>query len=358
MKVPTPLVDSRTIQELGEAMVLGIAESCPSITEFGPTSVTKQLAGALAIALDIIKYLANTTVAKQQQNFYNKLGLTLREATYATCSVTFTLHAGLDHEVVIPKGSQVQTSSNPPIVYETTENLIIPTGSIFGTVTAQCTTIGSSGRVNAGTLTVRRSPLAYVQSSTNTTSTGGDDEETLEDGLTRLQGVLQTYYVGASASSLESLANQVTGVYRAKCWRQTNYYIPTDSDPSETVLILQAAEGAKNSLIENVSNYINDKILVGWPIDIRLIDEFAVNVSASVRYSGTLQNVTTEITTAFNQIFRDWEWQKPVTVSAIKSIILSAPSVISCMVELPNTDMVIGKFGLPVLGTLSITTWQ
>lgn len=357
LKLTPPTVDDRSVDDFGEEILTNLLTSCPQITEFGPTSVTKQLTGAHAYFVQLLQYLANKAVQKLKHAYMEKQGLEKREASYATCDLTFTLHEALNHDYVITSGSRVQTNTTPPVIYATDETLTIPTGETTGTVSATAIEIGSLSRVTANQLTVLRTPLAYVSGVTNTASSGGEDEETDEEATLRLQGVLETDYKACTPSSFESLAEQVTGVYRAKCLPTTDYYAPTHTSPSKTVLLIQPATGYNEAtVLSSVENYLEDLRVVGWDLDIRICDWVEVNPTLQIRTSLSNQAAVTALTTSFEEAFYDWEWGKELSLIDIRSIALSTENIVHCAVASPDNDVQIGKFALPVLGTVTVTT--
>lgn len=356
--IPAPVVSAETLEELGQRLVENIMDNCPSLTEFGPTSVIKQLAGALALGLDLHKYFSNVTVQKQQQNFYSKLGLEMIDSTKATCDVTFTLQKTLDYDTVFNIGTMVQSNTVPPIIYETTEILTIPAGETTGTTTAQAKEYGSNYRVKADVLTKMRSPIGNVSSISNTASSGGQDQETIDESIQRMRGILQTNFVAVTPSGYETIAEQVSGVYRAKCYPTSSYYFRSIGHPSQAVLLIEPEDGQNpETLIETVDNYMRNYRIAGVPIDVRIPDSAVINVEVQIKLAGiTLAQAQTAIHDSLVNAFKDWDWSLPVTVYHIRSIILNTEGVVSCAVISPVDETTLGKYTLPVLGTLSVTT--
>lgn len=360
IKIEKPNVDDRSEQELAQSILSAILDKCTEITEFGPTSVTAQLTGAMAFFVGILQFLANRSVQELKTTFMSFLGLERREASKASCTLTFTLQQILDHDFTITKGQRVQTNTEPAIVYETTEDLTIEEGVLTGSVSAQSIYTGSMQRVQAAALTVLSSPLAYVDTVTNTVSSGGLDSESVEEATTRLQGVLQTHYRAITPLGFEDLAEQVPGVYRAKCWALTDYYAPEFKSPSKSTVVVYPVVGyGDQALLDAVEAYIDTKRTLGWPVRYILPHWVDVDVSLEVRTDETsIQQVTNNIASELTSAFKDWEWRKPVTMGEVKSIVLGAKGVVSCKMNQPTTDFVIGKFNMPRLGALEVTRWQ
>lgn len=360
IKIEKPNVDDRSEQELAQSILSAILDKCTEVTEFGPTSVTAQLTGAMAFFVGILQFLANRSVQELKTTFMSFLGLERQEASKATCELTFTLQQALDHDFTIRKGQKVQTNTDPAIFYETTEDLTIEEGNLIGSVYAQSVYAGLTQRVQAGALTVLSSPLAYVDTVTNTSSVGGLDSETVDEATTRLQGVLQTHYRAITPLGFEDLAEQVPGVYRAKCWALTDYYAPEFQSPSKcTVVVYPEIGNGDQQLLNAVEAYIDTRRTLGWPVRYILPHWVGIDVSVDVRTDETsLQQVTNNIRSLLNSAFKDWEWRRPITMGEVKSIVLGADGVVSCKMNKPATDFVMGKFNMPKLGELEVTRWQ
>lgn len=353
-----PNVDKRTETQISQLLTSKFLEYL-GLSEFSPTSVLHQMAVAFAYFIRLIQFKANQSVQSLKQTFMSFLGLTKQEATKATCTLTITLFDPTDIEYTIPAGALVKAATDPIIIYETTQDLTFAVGEQTKTVAAQALLSGSSSRVQAGQLTLQQTPLSYVDSITNTTSSGGLDDETDEQATTRLQGVLGSYYVANTPDSFESLVEQVQGVYRSKCYPNTH---PTNSkinDPGfTTVVIYPTAGDGDQALIDAVNTYLNDKHILGWPIYTILPLWQTIDIDIKVRKSNISDNtLTSNITTKLNELFKDWTWETALTLSALRSALLEVEGVVSVAFNTPADDIELGQFGMPKLGTLTVESW-
>lgn len=122
-------------------------------------------------------------VAYAKGDYLDQLGAYLDveriPATAAETTLQYTLSAVRPEAVVIPKGTKV-TGAKKDVFFATESPLVIASGSLSGTVDAQCTSVGLTGEgLPAGYLTEQVDPLPYIASVTNTTTTsGGADIET------------------------------------------------------------------------------------------------------------------------------------------------------------------------------------
>lgn len=106
------------------------------------------------------------------------LGVTRLPAQPARTTLRFSLDESLEFDLLIPKGTQVETKDGK-FIFETDKDVTIPAGQTYIDISATCTTVGASangyiqGEVNSPV-----SVLPYISSIQNITVTyGGADEE-------------------------------------------------------------------------------------------------------------------------------------------------------------------------------------
>lgn len=165
---------------------------------FAQTGVTKNLAPADPVRLflnvvvnwlsqqrSIIDYTGKQNLLKYAAgDFLDSIGAIYGErmlrlaAAPALTTLEFTLGAALPFDAVIPAGTQVQAPNS--IIFATTEDGILPSGSTVVDVTAAATldgTLGNDftpGQINS--LVNWNQPFAVTVSNTTTTSSGTDEE--------------------------------------------------------------------------------------------------------------------------------------------------------------------------------------
>lgn len=116
----------------------------------------------------------DTSVGASLRGVGKFIGITQKNASFSTVLQTFSGTEG----TVIPLGFKVETATEKPISFETTESGVIDaSGSI--TLKVQCVQPGEIGQVPANTITVITTPISGLDSTTNSTATdGGYDRET------------------------------------------------------------------------------------------------------------------------------------------------------------------------------------
>ena len=107
-------------------------------------------------------------------------------ASASVTNIRFTLSQALAEAYSIPKGTQV---TNGVVTFATNGELVIPSGALFGDVTASCTVTGEEGNgYLEGQITTIVKPMTFVASATNTTETqGGAASESDEDYAERIR---------------------------------------------------------------------------------------------------------------------------------------------------------------------------
>ena len=140
------------------------------------------------------------------------IGVSRQEATYADGEVTFSRSEPASKDYTIPSGTVVQTDSNDPSAYETSETVVLEEDTTQ--VVAEIESLESGIESNAGsnTVTILPSPPAGVESVTNPSGiTGGTNEETDDSLRSRAKEELSTGS-RASAQALLYGARALDGV--------------------------------------------------------------------------------------------------------------------------------------------------
>lgn len=111
----------------------------------------------------------------------------------ATTTLRFTLSEQMEQDVTIPAGTQVTEGTQ--VYFATDEDLIIPTGELYGDTAATCTDIGEMGNGYAiGQINILVDAVSYVESVKNITETsGGHDKYTTDELRENIYNFPSTY---------------------------------------------------------------------------------------------------------------------------------------------------------------------
>lgn len=369
-KIPIGQIDNKTEAEYGQALTTSIITKCPEIKVYNQASFAGNLIKAWSLFLTAVQYIANRTLAKMQQSFYAFLGMEVKEATYATCDVTFNLIEALAEDYTIAAGTVVKTVGKYPLKYKTAEDLLISSGALSGTVTAKAFNPGASYRVLENTLTQIQTPLSNIESVTNTEATGGSRAETQEEAILRARHIFGSYNRAVTSDDHAGLALQVSGVYRAKCYRTRHPYAPGITTVGcKTLVIYPDDMIGSSSLIADVESYLSAIRTIGNILYVILPTWATIDMNLILTMPDKPSDLTatkSTITTSLNTLFKDWEWGKPITITDIRNAVVSS-SITNVLVESLNVYLngelihtiddgavTIGEFAMPKLGTLTV----
>lgn len=153
------------------------------INDFSLSSPARVLIEGLAFAAAEFLYQANKVLESLEVQLLQTAGIQQKEGSAAVATLTFTLTAPLGNAFIIPAGYECKAGDR---TFSTDELLLIPSGSISGSVNATCTTLGTEGNVGKFAINQLTQPLAFLGSVTNTTAaSGGSNGETIEDTKAR-----------------------------------------------------------------------------------------------------------------------------------------------------------------------------
>lgn len=140
---------SRDAQAIFQSMISAIPTATPAWSDLNRSDLGVVLLSQVAGHLDVLHFYVDRAVAEgRPDNAVTRRGVAallrllnyeLRSANPASVDLTFSLSQTLGFPVLIPKGTKVQTfasSSRPPVVFETDEDLTIPPLTLEGSVAA------------------------------------------------------------------------------------------------------------------------------------------------------------------------------------------------------------------------------
>lgn len=216
----------------------------------------------LSIAAVIIQQRTQINLAAQQNilsyaqgQYLDALGQLLSvnrlQPAAAVTTIRFTLSQPLASVYTIPAGTQV---TNGVVIFATTEDLLIPIGDSYGDVTAACTTPGIVGNdYLSGQISQMVSPMTFVASVTNTSTTsGGADEESDADYAERIR---------LAPNSLSVAGPEAAYIFHAKSVSSAIIDVSVDSPTPGDVDVYVLTEGGEmpsDELLAQVSDHLSD----------------------------------------------------------------------------------------------------
>lgn len=334
----------------------------------GPGSALGAIFNAISLlSLDMqlqILYVNNiarlqTSTGADIDTFVQPFGVTREAAVSATNSVIFTLNSVSASQTVIANGTYVQTVTGIQfqVVADTSQSgyssanngYLIPPGQTTVQATVQAVIAGSSGNVQAGTITQIVSEPGYpapsgVSVTNNVAFTNGSDEETDSALITRFQQFMSNRFatVGAVANATATAENgltyQVLDMMDQYGNAKPNFF-------TVVVNILGQNSGPTNTVLTTVKNAVTASRPVGMPFLVTGPTLVTVNVSATLTLtagassSSVQSSATTSVTNYINNIGLNINGTSTnCSYAQIVSLLLAVPGVANVTNVLLNSD--------------------
>ncbi len=164
-------------------------------------------------------YTGNQNIPSRAEGVYlDALGkwlfnLDRKGAQAAKCTVRFTITEARENSIAIPVGTRVSEASQN-IVWETTEDALIPIGETYADVMVQCQTKGiigngyTEGQINT---LIDVDNILYFESCSNiTVSDGGAEEQTDEEYFNSMRMAADSYSTAGAEGSYIYWAKSVS----------------------------------------------------------------------------------------------------------------------------------------------------
>lgn len=174
-------------------------------------------------------------------------------ASEATVTVTFTMQAAQNNNVLIPKGTRVSVP-NSQVYFSTDVPLVITSGNTSGIVTCTCQTAGDAGNgITAGMITNIVDPVAYIARVENTTiSEGGADTESDEHLRERTQEAIESFSTAGPSGAYEYFAKAASSLI-GECKA-----VSPEAGSVDVYILEENGEIPGEELIQTVSKYLSD----------------------------------------------------------------------------------------------------
>lgn len=277
-------------------------------------------------------------------------GLSRKGAAHAQGALRFSLSEVRVDDAAVPAGTVCTTTGL--VRFVTTQDAVIPAGSLSVDVPAQAEQAGAAGNVAEGTVTVMVSAPAGVSACVNPAAfAGGTDEEPDEAFRARIVASFVRLPNGANAAFYESRALAHGGVASAQ------------------VIPRVGGVGTVGVVIASHAGVPDDALIAQVQADLDAVREIAVDVTVSgptavtVDVDAALKPVDgvsfeaarAAVETAVRAYFTGQQLGKPVYRAALSGLIYGTGLVENYTLASPPADLAASPTQLPVLGTLTIT---
>lgn len=205
-------------------------------------------------------------------------GLTRREETVASGTLTFRREKALTYPLAIPKGTICALASDPAIRFVTTEAAELEAFSFSVAVPAVSEHGGAQYNVAAGTITQMVTPPVGLETVTNESAfSGGADDETDEQLRKRLLLLFQNQSNGTNKAFYTDFAMRYDGVYSA------NTVARTDQTDGVTVYICGKDGSVPSELRTKIQTDLNAAKEVNVSVTVLDAEEKAVNFACYIQ---------------------------------------------------------------------------
>lgn len=294
---------------------------------------------------------ASSTTGELLDRRVAEQGLTRKPAVQAEGYVVFNGPV----DTAIPQGTQVSTDSTTSVYFTTQEDAVLTDGTARVRVLADIG--GTSGNVAQGTINTVIGELAGVVTVTNTESlSGGIAEETDEELYERYLEKVQTPSTSGNKYHYIAWAKSVPGISDAKVY-------PLWNGPGtvRVVVINTQKRTPSQSVLEAVTDYINEQRPVGAEVTVEGVTEVPINVNVSL----TLREGT-DLETARLSIMKQIESyitsiafdNDTVRYTAIGNAILDGDGVIdyaNLTINGVSGNIILQTTEVPVIGAVNAT---
>lgn len=280
-----PTIDPRNETQLVEQAIAAVyGYSNGLLNDFSSSGPLRVLLEGLCFASAELLYYCNKIVSALVVAYLSNYGITRNLGTPATANLEITLSSTFANPINIPAGYLIQSQSGQ-VTFSTTQALVLPAGSISGTVPAIAQQVGTIGNVAAGAITQPLQQLSYVSQVINLApATGGSDEETQQQAIDR--GIAQIRRRNlVSADDYESEAISFLGVGSvAKAVGNLGGDRVSEQVGSVHVFVLDAQGNEPNAVTLNqLKATMTPRIMLGTAVWVSPVETLEVDINIIAR---------------------------------------------------------------------------
>ncbi len=276
--------------------------------------------------------------------------ITRKSGSTATGSLRFAIDTALDEDLTIPAGTVCCTTGL--VRFVTTQDAVIPAGSLYADAEAAAEQPGAAGNAAAGTVTQMTKAPEGVRRVTNPAAfSGGSDTEDDESLRLRILDSFVRLPNGANAVFYEQRALSHAG--------------------ADAVAVIPRYQGigTVGVVVATASGEPDDRLLQEIQTDLDSVREIAVDVTVMAPQVATIDPAITiwpadgvsfeaarlAAENALRQYFNGRLLGKPVYRAALGSAIYATGKIKNYEIRQPESDVAAQTMVLPRLGSITIT---
>lgn len=277
-------------------------------------------------------------------------GITRKGAVAAAGTLTFGRSTALWYNAQIPAGTVCCTVGSGAVQYVTTQDAVLPQGSLTVDVPAKAETAGAAGNAESATITVMVAAPAAIETVTNqTVFTGGENGESDDSLRARLlECYAQTVCCG-NAAWYRQTALSFAGVHSANVVPRFN--------GAGTVAVYLGGEGCAPSaeIVQQVQDSFNESREIGVDVTVAAAQTAAVDVTAAVtaKSGQDADDVHTACVTALKNYFAALGVGEAAVLSAMGAALFSTGVIADC--SFSSSGKTVNANQLCVCGTVTVT---
>lgn len=294
----------------------------------------------------------DTAYGEDLTNLVKLLGIERYLAKKSTGRVKFYRETPASLDYLIPAGTLVETlpdSDGNVIQFETTENVVMLTGTTIIYANIQSIIPGISSNVIANKIVVINNPPSGIESVANEESTiGGEEEETDENLRDRAKKALETAGAGTIPALLNKILN-TAGIKSVKVLDMERGIGTVD------VLVLGDLLPMPSTKLQEITKLAQDTKAGG--IDIQLYEPTVVTVNLDITLileeGYLLDDVISLVDNAIDNYFATLEIGESFIRNQLSKEILNNTEnkVLDITINAPTANLIIGDKSIAVLGT-------
>lgn len=306
----------------------------------------------------LLKQMFFTTATGEYLDMHaEEKGIYRNAGSKASGGILFSLPAALSYDVVIPAGTVCSTSDSEPVRFVTTEGKILAKGKKGITVPAEAETVGVSGNVLSGVISVVVTPPAAGMTVKNTNAfkygADPDDDEILRD---RIAAACRYPSNGTNSAFYISEAMKVDGI-------QSVSVIPRPNGNRGKVEVYLGSSGAPASdeKVAEVAALFGEakEINVDVTIAHAIARTVSVGVSIKVKPGYVFSEVKTSAAEVISDYFAHLSVGEEFSLNALGYALLNNCGGISdYKLTNPTENVTASEKQLIVSGTVVVSEWS
>lgn len=296
---------------------------------------------------------ADTSYGEYLDKRCGELGVYRKPSVKAVGSVSFAGPSG----TLIPLGTELAAIGMDAVSFVTVEEGIIPEES-QGTVTvaAEAVAGGTSGNVNAGTISLIRGNLAGILTVTNEEAfSRGLDKESDAAFLQRYLDRVRKPSTSGNANHYEQWAKEVPGIAAVKVFPQWNGPLTV-----KVVVLSESRTAPPATKVDEVAAYIETVRPIGAQVTVEAATETPIHITATITIvsGASLAEAQLQMEAGLQAYLKTLAFVDPIVrYSKIANILLEAPAVLDyegLFVNGGMTNIAMDEEHVAVLGTVSL----